>query len=153
LPENPEGESALRDRLASLALPVAAGAGNPTFDGKRIALDANDLGISAIRLDTGESGDTLTIDTAAGTQVVALGKGAWQAGSANLRGRGEEPIASSGAATSDTSYEVRVCLVESETAWVVRISADGTVATVEYSPNVVSFGGSESNTIAGHVEG
>jgi CubicO group peptidase (beta-lactamase class C family) len=80
-PENPTALTALRDRLAALALPTPAGAmtspRGADVSGRRYAVPQNSQGISGVTLDFSGPSPVLAIEDADGTHSITVGLGSW----------------------------------------------------------------------------
>jgi hypothetical protein len=156
LPADPQAQAALAAKLRSLALPLVTGDPLPraahTFTGKTYALDANGLQLQSITLAPHEGGSTVVIADVRGQHRVEAGFGVWHKGRADLRGRGEEPIAACGAWTAADTYELRICCYESEICPLLRLHFRGDELRLEYDPNV-AWVGTEVVTIVGRAVG
>jgi CubicO group peptidase (beta-lactamase class C family) len=160
LPLDSEAHGALCAKLYGLALPCVEGlAGVGTgaqWGGKVYRLEHNDLGLTAVAVESGKEGealadgDVLVLCDQWGEHRVPLGHGAWRKGSSNLRGRGEEPVAASGGWTADDRYEARLCLYASELAYVLRLHFSEDDLRLEVEPNV-SWVEPKVTAIAGHA--
>jgi hypothetical protein len=115
-------------------------------------LERNDLGLESVELAGGAEGVTLFVRDAHGEHHVPLGAGAWRRGQSNLRGRGEEPVAAAGALTAADTYEVRVCLYESEICFILRFAFAGDNLRLEFDPNV-SWAEPKVTVIGGRARG
>jgi len=150
LAANPEAHARLRARLGSLTLPVPVGDTAIAFAGNTIDFEENPLGLASVRIDPGPESDTIVIGSLLGEQAITAAHGKWQTGRAHLRPNGDEPIAACGAATGDSTYEVRLCFLEGESCWVCRLGVDGASTTFDLSPNV-SWGDAGITSIPGRV--
>lgn len=153
LPDDPAAQEALRTKLASLTLPVPAGAATSpqaaTIAGTAFSLAENDLGVRSVEVGTDDERVTLTVVSERDTLSVNAGHGAWVAGRSAGRGHGDEPVAASYAWTGPDTLEVRICFTESETCPIfrVRVKDDGGI-TLEVDPNV-AWGVGEATLIEG----
>jgi hypothetical protein len=154
LAPDPVAYGALREKLGSLSLPAAAGnLPSPQAQAaarRRYTLQDNELNLQGIAFELEEHGSTLVIVDERGEHRVPVGSGSWRRGRSDLRGRGEEPVAACGAWPAQDTYEVRVCLYESELCFVLRLHLAGEELTLAYEPNV-AWVEPKVTTIAGHA--
>jgi CubicO group peptidase (beta-lactamase class C family) len=157
LPEDDAAVSALGARLASLALPVVEGVAHSHIatqvSGRTYTIARNDRGIDCLRFDFGATNPTMTITDSEGDYAVVAGYGSWLAGTLARPGVGTRQIAASGAWTSDTTFELRICDTEFETGTLWRtvfskgdISIDVDANVSWGDPSVVSLTGSQDAT-------
>ncbi len=112
LPPDPQAQEKLQAKLASLTL--APQAGQPTsplaakVSGQHYFFAENEQKIEAITLEFGEAQDTITIRNDRGAHSIACGHGAWVSGVTNLENEKPEPIAATGAWTSDSTYVAKL---------------------------------------------
>lgn len=156
LPANPRAEGELRDKLASLSLPLAEGQPSSSlaaeWSGKTFECEPNDLKIERVTVTFGDEGSTIVVHDECGEHPGQAGFGTWLKGTTDLRGRGVEPVAASGAWTADDTYEVRACYTESEVCQLVRFRFSGAELTLEIEPNV-GWGTPAVTTISGRAAG
>lgn len=154
LPADPRAYEALSAKLASLSLPLPQGQpASPKaeqWSSKTYKLEANDLKLQSVTLGFGQDGSTVVIGDKRGDHTFQAGFEAWQRGSADLRGRGNEPLAASGAWTAEDAFEVRVCLYHSEVCMVLRFRFTGGELRLEVEPNV-AWGPVAVTTLHGHA--
>lgn len=140
LPPDPQAHGALCEKLASLALPVAAGQPSSPraqeWAGKTYVLERNDLGLQRVAVEPGGEGITLIVGDERGEHRVAVGYAAWRQGRSDLRGVGDEPVAAAGAWTAEDMYTVHICCNESESCPVLRLQFAGGELQLEVEPNV-----------------
>jgi CubicO group peptidase (beta-lactamase class C family) len=91
LPANAAGETALKDRLASLALPVPPGSATSPqagdVSGRRYVIPQNSQGIQSVQLDVGGPFPVLTVQDADGTHAIGVGMDGWVRGRTGFRKR------------------------------------------------------------------
>ncbi|MCC7264752.1 MAG: serine hydrolase [Candidatus Latescibacteria bacterium] len=112
LPDNPQAAEKLQAKLAALALPPQAGQPAPALaakvSGQHFFFAENEQKIETITLDLGEVEDTLTIRNEEGDHFLTCGHGAWISGVSTLDGEEPQPVAASGAWTSDSTYVAKL---------------------------------------------
>ena len=159
LPANPSAQSALADRLETLALRVQRG--NRTsplanlVSGKRYTFDKNEDGVSAVKLDFDENGAHITLTDGRGDHQLPCGFQKWAAGKSLLDQTPHESklrrTAASGAWTADDTYTVRVSF--NETPFIPVLSFRFVEGGMEYRKRYnVGFGppeGLESPVLVG----
>jgi CubicO group peptidase (beta-lactamase class C family) len=152
LPADPHARGALQDKLASLSLPPAEGQRSSPrsgrWSGKTYKLEGNDLKLESVALEFGDGGGTLAVRDERGAHALPVGRGAWLEGATDGRGRGEEPVAASGAWTADDTYEVRACHTTDAVGRVYRFRFAGDELRLDVEPNV-SWGPATVTTITG----
>ncbi len=154
LPANPQAYGELSEKLASLSLPLPAGQSSSPraaeSSGKTFTLEPNEMKLASIAVEFGGDRATLTVSDEHGKHQLPVGFGTWLTGSADVRGRGSEPIAASGAWTADDTFEVHACLYESEFGFVFRLTYANDALDLAAEPNI-SWGSASVTTIAGRV--
>jgi CubicO group peptidase (beta-lactamase class C family) len=141
LPENPAAQAALRQRLASLSLPVTAGAAtSPLAAGvskRKFVFDPNDSALESLSLDIDDD-DAVTLKARQHGQdlSVAAGHGRWVRGSFALTPTTEQPVAVSGAWTSDNTYTMQLAQFRAPFIATIRLKFSGDEVTVEREMNV-----------------
>jgi hypothetical protein len=115
-------------------------------------LERNDLALEQVELAWGAEGVTLTLGDERGEHQVPLGSGEWRMSRGDLRGRGDEPLAASGALTAKDAYEARICLYASEIGYVLRLAFAGDELRLEVDPNV-AWGEPQVAAITGRAKG
>lgn len=140
LPADPQAQGELCDKLASLSLPLSDGQGNSPvaaqWSGRVYLIEPNELKIEQVSLTFGGECSTLLVTDANGDHRLEIGYGEWLRGSSDLRGRGVEPVAASGAWTAEDTYEARACYYTSEWNAVMRFHFTGDQLQVALEPNV-----------------
>jgi len=154
LPEDRAAQAALEHKLAHLALSTQPGRQTSPLaaevSGRTYVFEKNDQDVDAITLDVDQGGAALTIQDSKGTHRIRAAHGSWLQGSTTLYGNIADPVAASGAWTSDDTYVMRLCF--NETPFIptvtLRFSADQ-LATI-WKDNV-SFGPLEHPQIVGRA--
>lgn len=148
LPADAASHSALRARLANLALPLVPGVPAPPdaaqLSGRVYKLADNPLGLQSVALDFAADGTTLTVGDARGMRTIAVGCCDWQRGTGARLGAYDshgvepeaEPLAACGDWTAADVYDVRICYYESELGHVLRFHFAGDELRLEVEPNV-----------------
>jgi len=90
LPENPEAEARLRQRLAALALPIPSSTAAPAADvriaGNTYTVENNDQGITSLSYDCMDVRCSVTMTSDTATHTFAFGNGNWEFGQTTRRG-------------------------------------------------------------------
>lgn len=90
LPENPEAEARLRDRLATLALPLPDGPAAPAAEvavaGETYGAAPNEQGIQSLSFQCTGDPCTITMTTDSGDYTFSFGSGRWEYGETTRRG-------------------------------------------------------------------
>jgi CubicO group peptidase (beta-lactamase class C family) len=165
LPADPHAHGELCAKLASLSLPLPAGQasspGAAQWSGNTYELEPNGLNLERIAIAFGDDratiafGDdraTIVVRDGRGEHPVPVGHGTWLTGTSDVRGRGDEPVAASGAWTADDIFEARVCFSEGVFCPVVRVHYANDDLCLDVEPNV-SWEAATVTTITGRVTG
>jgi len=117
-------------------------------------LESNRFGMESVTIQFSEKRNTLILHDQRGEHPIQIGFSTWLKGTSDVRGCGDEPIATCGAWTAEDTYEVRICCTEdaycpvfrfhytsNELQWDVEANA-----TWDWEPAGVT-------TIVGHVTG
>lgn len=140
LPADPLAYGELSAKLAALSLPPTPGQPSSpraeSWSGKAYRLESNALKLESVALEFGDKGSAFIVRDERGEHRMPVGYATWLKGATDLRGRGDEPVAASGAWTADDTYEVRVCFYESEFCPVFRFHYTGDSLQLEVEPNV-----------------
>ncbi len=141
LPADPQAYAQLRDKLASLSLPLPTGQpsspGMAQWSGKTYRLESNDLKFESIAINFGgDERSTLVVSDERGAHPIQVGYGTWLKGTTDLPGFGKTPVATCGAWTAEDTYEVRVAFYESEFCPVFRFHFAGDELQMDVDPNV-----------------
>ncbi|HEX5807531.1 MAG TPA: serine hydrolase [Anaerolineales bacterium] len=139
LPADPQAYNELCDKLAVLSLPLADGqASSPTmkqWSGKSYKLENNHLQFESAVIQFSDKYNTLILRNERGEHPIQIGYSTWLERATNFRGCGDEPIAASGAWTTEDTYEVRVCCTEDAYCPVFRFHYTSDELQLEVEPN------------------
>jgi CubicO group peptidase (beta-lactamase class C family) len=154
LPEDRAAQAALEHKLAHLALLPQQGRRSSSIgaevSGRTYVFEKNEQDVDTITLDVDTVGSTLTVQDSNGTHQIAAGNSNWLKGATTIIGGTAQPVAASGAWTSDDTYVMRLCFYETPfcPTLTFRFSADQLAA--DWKDNV-SFGPTEHPQIIGRV--
>ncbi len=157
LPEAVDMQEQLRNKLASLVVPLPTGdASSPlanTVSGKRYRLSENDSGIELIGIESESEGDetTLLIRSDGKDRRVACGVDRWILGQLALGSTEEQPVAACGAWTSEDTYTAKICFRETPHCLTMDLKFEDAKLTLDSEMNVM-FGPTKRPTLAGRVE-
>jgi CubicO group peptidase (beta-lactamase class C family) len=141
LPENPAAHAALSARLAALVQPVTTGAATSPLAaqvaGRTYVFDANDAKFESVTLAIAPDG-AVTLKARQGGQdkAIAVGHGRWLKGEFPFSPNSKQPVAASGAWTSDDTYTVQLAQYRTPFIATARLKFAGNQVTVEQSMNV-----------------
>lgn len=153
LPANPASQKALTTALGALRLHTPEGGSEPGATvavGRRFMFPTNPEGIEWLSLERGDGGATTLVTSVAGQERrLALGHGTWMKGRMPFGPGGrDQPVAASGAWTTDTTYSATLALFETPFKVNVRLNFAGD--TVEYAREMhVGFGETKLPTLVG----
>jgi len=157
LPEDPEGDKKLADKLAGLRLPAQAGGATSPLSakvaGRHYLFPSNPSGIESLTYEPGKegSGDAFVIRIAGADQRVVCGNGTWTKGLFKA-GPGEPtPIAASGAWTGDDTYTAVLCLYRSPFIDTHRLRFTGDTVELTTHTNV-AMGGNKDVVLVGKAQ-
>jgi CubicO group peptidase (beta-lactamase class C family) len=144
LPENKQEHTKLKKTLANLTLPTPEGAETSPIaaklSGKEFHFAANSQNLESLTFEPAPNGrgTALKLRVNRTPYRVACGYKTWEKGRLALGSTGEQPVAASGAWTSD-AYTVRLCFYETPTFITLnfRPSGDDLLYDAEYN---VAFG-------------
>lgn len=153
LPENPSAHAALRQRLASLSLPVTAGAATSplaaTIAGRKFAFETNDPTLESLSLDIAADGAVTLKARQYGRDLsVTAGRGAWVRGEFPLNQNTKQPVAASGAWTADDTYTLQLAQYRAPFIATFRLKFAGDTVTFERTMNV-GFGNQQPVVLTG----
>lgn len=156
LPENPEAQAALRQRLASLTLPVTAGAATSPLAGRiagrTFVFEANDAALESLALEIGaDGGVTFKARQFGQDHAAAIGQGRWVKGTFPLTPNSAQPVATSGAWTADDTYTIQLAQYRSPFIATLRLKFNGDTVTLEREMNV-SFGPQKPVSLTGKLQ-
>jgi CubicO group peptidase (beta-lactamase class C family) len=155
LPQNSEEQKKLKDTLASLTLRTPEGSATSPmaskFSGKEFRFPANNQKLEAVKLEAGANGRGTTLKLRVnGTEYrLACGYKSWEKGRLASGSLAEQPVAASGAWTSD-AYTARLCFYETPTFITVNLrpSGDELLYDAEYN---VAFGPTKQPQLTGRA--
>ncbi len=141
LPENPAAQAALSQRLASLSLPVTAGAATSPLaakiSGRKFAFDANDSTLESLSLDIAANGAVTLKARQYGRDLsITPGRGSWARGEFPLNPTTKQPVAASGAWTADDTYTVQLAQYRAPFIATFRLKFAGDTVSFEREMNV-----------------
>ena len=155
-PANPQAHGELKDKLATLTLPMSQGQPSSPragqWLGRTYKLESNDLKLESVALALADGRSTLTVGDASGEHPIAVSYGTWLKGRAAVRRQGDEPMAACGAWTAADTYEARVCWYEDVDGLVFRLHYAGDELQLDLDPNV-SWDTPQVTRITGHAAG
>lgn len=117
LAEDIMAETKLKDRLATLIIPMPSGSASSqrmdTLVGKRFDFEKNSQELDQVSFEKATNGNLRLVMTYNGVaQRLECGFGEWKRGKLKMGSAPEQHVASSGAWDSDSAYNVKLCLVE-----------------------------------------
>jgi hypothetical protein len=121
--------------------------------GRRYVFPSNPEKFEAVTLERGAAGQTTLVVTADGrTWRLGVGSGTWVKGQMPFSaGGGEQPVAASGAWTSDNTYLATVAFYQTPFKLNVRLAFEGN--TVVFGREMhVTFGETKLPTLTGHAQ-
>jgi CubicO group peptidase (beta-lactamase class C family) len=159
LPADEQGHERLEKKLVTLELSPQAG--SPTsplanhISGKVYQLAEHDGPIEAVGLDVAEE-TTLLLQVGGQERRLTCGSGRWHRGGHlpyrdRLTDNAEEPVAVSGAWTSDTTYTVKACLYETPFCATFGLEFAGDILLFDQEMNV-AFGETKRPQLVGRLK-
>ena len=141
LPENPAALASLRQRLASLVLPLPAGAATSPqaakISGRKFTFEKNDATLESTSLDIATDGTaTLRARIFGHDEAIAVGNGAWTKGTFPLQADSQEPVAATGAWTTDDTYTIKLAQYRQPFVATLHLKFSGDQLTIEREMNV-----------------
>ena len=153
LPESKEEQRKLKEMLAGLALHCPEGAAiSPLagkLSGKEFHFPANGQKLESLKLDASATATTLTLRVDGTEHRVVCGHKKWEKGKLAYGAFKEQPVASSGAWTSD-AYTARLCFYETPTFVTVNLRPSGDELLYEAEYNV-TFGPTKQPQLTGRA--
>jgi CubicO group peptidase (beta-lactamase class C family) len=153
LPADSEGDRKLKEKLASLTMPVQKGSTSvqipKEISGKKFVFPANSQKIEMLGLDF-DKGSLSLIGTFNGgpEQRIACGNGEWKKGRLAVGSFPERPAAVSGAWTADNIYTAKICFYE--TPFVLTINLNFSDGKLRFDPTYnVAFGPTKPGQLVG----
>jgi hypothetical protein len=156
LPENPTAQAALRQRLASLSLPVTAGAATSPLaaqvSGRKFTFAENDSRLESLSLDIAADGAVTLKARQYGRDLsVTAGRGAWVRGEFPLNPNTKQPVAASGAWTADDTYTLQLAQYRAPFIATFRLKFTGDTVTFEREMNA-GFGNQQPVVLTGKAQ-
>lgn len=155
LPENPEAQKALRERLSHLTIPTPkSGASSlaPSAYNRTFKFDENPATLESLRLESAADGSvTLKVRRFGQDLTAQVGNGQWIKGTFPMNAGSTEPVAVSGAWTSADTYTVAIAQYRQPFIFTVRLKFSGDEVAVDSEVNV-GFGNTKSPTLTGKAE-
>jgi hypothetical protein len=140
LPADALAYQALREKLATLSLPLPQGqSSSPSmsqWSGITYKLTANLLRLDSVTAKFGDRDCILILRDERGDHEIGIGYDAWLNGSTGFRGHANEPISAAGAWTAENCLEIRLCYPHSFFCPVFRFRYGSTDLQIEVEPNV-----------------
>ncbi len=147
LPANAAAQEALTRKLASLTLPVVAGAEHSprtsAVSGKVFSFPENEQGIGTVSVDFAAAIPVITFKDKDGTHTIECGLGRWRRGTTTFRKRisdlwDEAPqgMAACGAWTDDDTFTAKLCFDETPYIITARLKFDGDKLVLNMDHNV-----------------
>ncbi len=136
LPASAAAQAALAQKLATLTLPVPAGAARaPRADevsGKSYVFPENEQGIASVRLDFTAGQPVITFTDDEGTHAIPCGTGAWLRGTTTFRKRishmwdvDRQGVAAAAAWSDDDTFTAKICFDETPFIITARFKFEG----------------------------
>ncbi len=161
------GRKKLEHTLKSLSLRPVEGKGSPAkVSGRKYAFAPNERKLEAIRLESNGNNNVVTLVARCDgvEQRISCGAGVWQKGrigfpNAANRGLGpltwgrlpEQPVAASGAWTTDDTFTAKLCLYETPFIVTIRLKFSGQELQCDSEANV-GFGPTREPQLTGRAE-
>ena len=144
----------LTETLKALSIRVPESKGTPAkVVGKKYVFPANDGKLESGMLEPrGKDGEmTLVMRVGGSDRRIECGAGKWQKGRAAWGRLPEQPIAASGAWTSDDTFTAKICFTETPFAVTLRLKFNGDEVRSESEWNV-GFGSTKEAALVGKAE-
>ena len=152
LPADDEARAKLEQKLKNLSLPPQTGSATAAAKmfGKKYEFPTNEPKLEWMRLESNDKDGTVTI-VARGhgvEQRLVCGHGAWQDGEAAWGPLHRQPVAASGAWTSDDTFTAKLCFYETPFIITTRFTFSGDELRLSSESNV-GFGPTKETTLVG----
>ncbi|HWA27261.1 MAG TPA: serine hydrolase [Lacunisphaera sp.] len=156
IPENPEAQAKLRARLGGLSIPVPAGAAASPLAarsfGRTFTFEKNDANLETVSLTAAADGAvTLKARRNGEDQSIVAGNGKWVRGTFPFQPGTNQPVAASGAWTSDDTFTVKLAQYRTPFIMNLQFKFSGDQVTVEQKMNV-GFGNRPPTMITGKAQ-
>lgn len=152
LPADEAGQRRLSAKLAALSLPPAAGAATSprarSVSGRIYELPATESGIQAVGLEQGRQ-TTLVFRVGGRESRLPAGSGEWLPGTI-APGGVEQPVATSGAWTSDDTFVARTCQIRTAFCTTFKLQFGGDLVIFDQEQNV-GFGPTKRPQLVGRA--
>lgn len=151
-----EAHRKLQNRLDRLSIPPQEGSASPGSaagaTGKRYTFPANEQKLEAIALEGDRKGDAVTLVAKFnGVETrIPCGQGMWKRGRMAYGSLPEQPVAVSGAWTSDDTYTAKICFYETPFRATIRLKFSGEKLLFDSETNV-SFGRAKPTQLVGEA--
>lgn len=142
----------LQGTLKGLVLRPEQGAPVPSkFAGKTFRFPSNERKLEAMRLESGDDGETLVLRFDGQDRKVPCGRGEWKKSRAALGPFSEQSVAASGGWKGDDTFTARLCLTESP--FILRFNARFLGDEVQLDSEMnVGFGPTKTPRLVGKAE-
>ncbi len=152
LPPDEESNRKLQTTLKGLVLRPEQGSPAPEkFTGKTYRFPSNERKLEAIRLESGDDGETLVLRFAGEERKIPCGRGEWKKSRAALGPFPEQSVAASGGWKGDDTYAARLCLTESP--FILKFNAKFLGDEVQLDSEMnVGFGPTKTPRLVGKAE-
>ena len=154
LPPDEESRKKLEATLKQLSLPPQQGAGTPAkVAGKKYVFEANERKLESITLENeGNDGAViLAMRFKDSEQRIECGRGAWKKGQATWNAFPRQPVAASGAWTTDDTFVAKLCFFETPSTLTLGLKFSGNEMQCNAEWNV-GFGATKEAPLAGKAE-
>ena len=157
LPSDSRNLQRLKTRLAGLTLPTPKDAATASAStralGRRFRFAANDQKLESLSVEANPNGPGWILVTQVGgvESRIPCGYLSWLRGRGPFNNRPEEPLAGSGAWSSDDTLSLKICAYETPFHTVVKLRFDGNQVTRESTGNV-GAGATPSAPLIGQAE-
>jgi hypothetical protein len=138
LSSDDEARKALESTLAGLTMPAQTGSAQPkeAVDHKVYTFESGQDRIESLSLETGDKGVTLIARINGEDRRITCGNGTWTDGRFAYSQFPEQPVAASGAWTSDDTFTTKLCFYETPFTLTLRLKFAGDSVTANADSNV-----------------